>query len=296
MSVGSVGSISFWQQDQNFWAQGQQNDQTQSETAVVITQMFNATSTLSGGLSSIANQTALTRVNSALSAAVQSALQSETGSSTSSSSSDSTGSSSSSGSSSSGASSPTVAAAPATGTGTAPLATSTSLFTLGILAKGTITVSDGTNMTTYTSTGTDTVGNLINAINSGKSGNAAVTASLNLSGDLVLTGNNATASVIVGGTYAANVGFGAKNDTFQPTAPSSGSSNTSTASSSSSSSSAATSSTGAASSGTSSSTGSSTGSALAGLLNSAYALQTGGTAELLLASSGSSGTLLDLLA
>jgi hypothetical protein len=294
VSVGSVGSISFWQQDQNFWAQGQRNDQTQSEAAVVITQMFNATSTLSGGLSSIANQTALNRVNSALSSAVQSALQSETGSSTASSSSDSTVSSS--GSTSSGASSPTVAAAPATGTGTAPLATSTSLFTLGILAKGTITVSDGTNMTTYTSTGTDTVGNLINAINSGKSGNAAVTASLNLSGDLVLTGNNATASVIVGGTYAANIGFGAKNDTFLPTAPSSNSSNTSTASSSSSSSSAATSSTGLASSGTSSSTGSSTGSALAGLLNSAYALQTGGTAELLLASSGSSGTLLDLLA
>jgi hypothetical protein len=32
------------------------------------------------------------------------------------------------------------------------------------------------------------------------------------------------------------------------------------------------------------------------LLNSAYALQTGGTAEILLASSGSGGTLLNLLA
>ena len=46
-----------------------------------------------------------------------------------------------------------------------PLSANTALLTLGIPKNGTITVSDGTNTTTFASTGTDTVGDLINAIN-----------------------------------------------------------------------------------------------------------------------------------
>jgi hypothetical protein len=45
------------------------------------------------------------------------------------------------------------------------------LLTLGILAGGAITVSDGTNTTTYKSTGKDT-GDLLNAINKNAYGNA----------------------------------------------------------------------------------------------------------------------------
>ncbi len=57
-----------------------------------------------------------------------------------------------------------------------PLTASTSLVTLGIIAKGTITVGDGTNTTTYASTGSDTVGDLLNAINKNAYGNAQVAA------------------------------------------------------------------------------------------------------------------------
>jgi hypothetical protein len=276
----SIGSVSFWQQDQNYWAKAQQSDQTQSLSSTVISNMFSASSTLTTGLASIANQTALDRTNTALSAAVQSALQSETGGSSSS--------SSSTGSSSTSSSTPAPASAPASGTGTAPVSTSTSLFTLGILAKGTLTVSDGSNETTYKSTGADTVGDLINTINANLYGNAKVAAGLDGSGRLVFTSLNDTDPVIVGGTYAANIGFGAANNVFQPAAPVS---SPSTASSTS---------TAATSSGTSSATGltiATSTSASSGILkNSASALQTSGTAELLLASAGSSGTLLNLLA
>jgi hypothetical protein len=185
-----------------------------------------------------------------------------------------------------------------------PLSTSTSLFTLGILAGGAITVNDGTNTTTYKSTGKDTVGDLINAINTNAYGNAQVTASLNASGKLVVTANNQTASIQIGGAYAGNVGFGAGNNFFQPTTPTSASgSGSSTSSGSSSSTSTSTSgSSGTKSSSSSSATSSasaaktSTTSRAAGLLNSALQLQTGGTAEILLASNGISGSLVNLLA
>jgi peptidoglycan DL-endopeptidase CwlO len=298
----SVGSISFWQQDQNFWAQAQQNDQSQTASSTLITGMFNATTTQSTGLSSLANQTALNRVNNALSAAVQNALQGITGSaSTSSSSSSSTNAaaSSSNSSTSGSSSSPTPPSSPATGTGTAPLLTSTTLLTLGILAKGTISVSDGTNTTTYKSTGTDTVGDLINAINANVTGRANVAAGLNANGQLVLTSQNDTDPVVVGGTYASNIGFGPANDTFQPTTPAASSTNSSSggASSSSSSSTGASSSRTSGSSNGSSTTTTSGGSAASGIpKNSALALQSGGTAELLLASNGLSGNILDMLA
>jgi mating pheromone-induced death protein 2 len=297
MSVGSVGSLSFWQQDQNYWSTAQQNEQTQSLNAAVINAMFNAQSNLSNGLSSIANQTALSRVSSALSTAVQSALQSNTGSSTSASSSGAAASSPSSNSSGSSSSSSAVAppSSPATGTGTAPLATSTSLFTLGILRNGAITFSDGTNTTTYKSTGTDTVGDLINAINANVSGNANVAAGLNSSGELVVTSKNDTATITVGGTYASNIGFGAANDAFQPTVPPSSSSEASSALSSSSASPASASSANGSSTGSSTGTTSTSGSSgIPG--NSAFALQTAGTAELLLASSGLAGSIVNMLA
>jgi hypothetical protein len=286
----SIGSVSFWQQDQNYWSSAQQNSQTQAESATVISQMFGASTTLATGLASIANQTALSRVNTALTAAVQSALNP---SSTGSSSSASTASTAS--PSASASSTPTVAA-PATGTGTVPLTSGTALLGLGFLTRGNFTVSDGTYTTTYQSTGSDTVGDLINAINANNPGNARVQAWLNNSGDLVIASKDLTDTVTVGGDYASALGFGSNNATFTPTAPSPPPSGPSATPSSSSSSS---SSTGSSSSGSSPSTSSTGGTASpsSGIpINSAFALQTGGTAELLLASSGSAGSIINLLA
>lgn len=291
-SVGGVGSVSFWQQDQNYWSQVQQNNQTVSQNSTVISQMFGASTTLATGLASIANQTALDRVNTALTAAVQSALNPSSTSSSSSSSSASTASSST-----SSASTPAITfAAPATGTGTVPLTSGTSLLGLGFLTRGNFSVSDGTYTTTYQSTGTDTVGDLVNAINANAPGNAQVTAYLNGSGNLVIASKNLTDTVSVSGDYASALGFGSNNSTFTPTAPSSAATSTSSASGSSGTSGT---STGSSSSGSSSSASSTTASASppSGIpLNSAFALQTGGTAELLLSSNGSAGSLINLLA
>ena len=103
----------------------------------------------------------------------------------------------------------------AVGTGTQnSLTNATTLASLGITNGQTITVNDGTNTTTYTSNGSDTVANLITGINGGT---AAVTAWLNASGDLVLTGKNYTSSITVGGTAASTIGFGAGQNSFSPT-------------------------------------------------------------------------------
>jgi hypothetical protein len=281
----SIGSGSFWRQDQNFWARSQQTTQAQALSATVIDQMFGATSTLSTGLASIANQTALDRVNTALTAAVQGALNPTSTSPTASSSTSSTASSASSASSSpssaaSSAAAPVVSA-PATGTGTVPLTNGTSLLGLGFLTRGNFTVSDGTFTTTYQSTGTDTVGDLISAINSGAPGNALVRAWLNGSGNLVITSQNKNDTVTVSGDYAAALGFGSTNATFAPTKPPP-ISHPVVASSTSATSASASSSTATPASGISA--------------NSALALQTGGTAELLLASSGSAGSIVNILA
>jgi hypothetical protein len=286
-SIGSVGSVSFWQQDQNYWTQVQQNNQTLSQNSTVISQMFGASTTLATGLASIANQTALTRVNTALTAAVQSALDPSSTSSPSSSASTAS-------STTSAPSTPAVTfAAPATGTGTVPLTSGTSLLGLGFLTRGNFSVSDGTYTTTYQATGSDTVGNLISALNANAPGNAQVTAYLNGSGNLVIASENLTDTVSVSGDYASALGFGSNNSTFTPTAPSPPPGSTSGTSGSSSTS------TGSSSSGSSSSASSTGGSATpsSGIAqNSALALQTGGTAELLLASNGSSGSLVNLLA
>jgi hypothetical protein len=278
----SVGSGSFWQQDQNFWARSQQTTQAQSLSSAVIDQMFGATTTLSTGLSSIANQNALDRVNTALSAAVQGALNPTSASPTASSSTSSTASSASSSPSSaaSSAAAPVVGAA-ATGTGKVPLTSGTPLLGLGFLTRGNFTVSDGTFTTTYQSTGTDTVGDLISTINSGAPGNALVRAWLNGSGNLVITSQNKNDTVTVGGDYAAALGFGTANATFAPTKPPPISHPVVSSSTSA----------------TSGSASKSTATPASGIsANSALALQTGGTAELLLASSGLAGSILNILA
>ena len=268
MSVGSVGSLSFWQQDQNFWSQAQTQSQSSAQSNALITAIGSLSSNEVKGLASIANQTALDRVNAQITAALQSAVQESQNASAASSTTSSAG-------------------TPAIGTGTVPLSANTSLLTLGIPQNGTITVSDGTNTTTFASDGKDTVGDLINAINNPNiAANAQVTASLNSSGQLVLTGKNVADSISVGGVFASDVGFDSKNDSFQPTAP--------TASPASSSTTSSTSSTPASSTSTGSSTTAATSSAVP--FNSSYALQTGGTAETLLASTGLGGSLLNLLA
>ncbi len=277
----SIGSISFWQQDQSYWNNSdsfaaqdqnywsQQKAQSQASTAddALITAMGSAQTNETTGLAKLANQAALTRVNNQIAADLK-ALQAASGSS------------------SSGSSTPS-GPAPATATGTVPLTTSTLLSTLGIPPNGTITVSDGTNTTTYASTGTDTVADLIGAINANVAGNAYVTASLNGHGNLVITGKDQTESVTVGGTFASDVGFGPGNQTFQPTAGSSGSSSSS--SSSAASSSSATSSSTGSSSSTSKSTSKST------TAVSSLASENDSTAASLLSDSGASGSLVDML-
>ena len=93
-------------------------------------------------------------------------------------------------------------------------------------------MSAGGNTTTYASTGSDTVGDLMNAINQDYYGNAAVTASLNRNGDLVLTSKNTTDTITVGGFYASNIGFGVGHTTFKPTQAASSSATASTSSAS----------------------------------------------------------------
>ena len=277
----SVGSGSFWQQDQNFWARTQQVTQAQTLSATVIDQMFGASSTLTTGLASIANQTALDRVNTALSAAVQGALNPGSTGSTASSSTSSTASSASSSSSSLLPAAAPVVSAAATGTGKVPLTSGTPLLGLGFLTRGNFTVSDGTFTTTYQSTGTDTVGDLISAINSGAPGNALVHAWLNGSGNLVITSQNKNDTVTVSGDYAAALGFGSTNATFAPTKPPPISHPVVSSSTSA----------------TSGSASKSTATPASGIsANSALALQTGGTAELLLASSGLAGSIVNILA
>lgn len=277
----SIGSISFWQQDQSYWNQsqsfGQQDQnywnqqvaQSQASTAddALITAMGSVVTNKTTGLASIANQEALTRVNNQI-AADEKALEAASGTS-------------------SGSTTPS-GPAPATATGKVPLTTSTTLASLRIPPNGTITVSDGTNTTEYSSTGTDTVADLIGAINANVAGNAYVSASLNSHGNLVITGKDQTESVTVGGTFASDVGFGPGHQTFQPTAGSPSSSSSSTASSSS----ATSSSTGSSSSASSSTSKSASKSTTA---VSSIASENASDAASFLSASGASGSLVDML-
>jgi flagellar hook protein FlgE len=93
---------------------------------------------------------------------------------------------------------------------------------LGMTSGDELEIGDGTNTTDYTISATSTVGDLINAINSGAAGNAAVTATLS-NGSVVLTGDNDTATVSITdnngtpGTDATLLGFGSTNHTFDAT-------------------------------------------------------------------------------
>jgi len=198
----SIGSISFWQLDRNYWAQSKERDNYLAATTSVINAMGSAQAALGKGLASIANQTALNRVNTQLSQEIQNVLSGNTGQPSS--------------STASSTSTKTVPVA-ATGTGTKSLSISTPLALLGILSGGTITISAGKNLTTYTTTGTDTVGDLLKAVNANDFGSAQVTASLNHNGNLVLTSKNTSDVFVVSGLYASNIGFGAGHDTFTPT-------------------------------------------------------------------------------
>ena len=279
MSVGSIGSTSsFYQQDQAYWSQAQSEAAATSASDALINVMGQAETNLAKGLASIANSTALKRVNSQITSLVEQVLN-PSGSSASSSSSGSSGSSTSSSTSSSSA------AAPATGTGTAPVTTSTALSTLGVLPGGTITVGTGTNTTTYTSTGTDTIGDLINAINIDLPTNANVTASLSAKGQLVITSRDLTSAIFIGGSGADSsaIGFAVGNNTFLPKAAS-----TSPASSASSnSSSSATSSSSASTSSTAAKTSKS---------YTTVASEAASSAASVLSDAGVGGTLVDMLA
>jgi hypothetical protein len=252
----SVTSLSFYQQNANYWNRSQAETQSLAASDSLITAMGNVMTNQAAGMASIANQEALTRVQNQLAAQLKSAIQTASNGSN------------SSGSSASTSSAPRLA----TGTGTVPLLATTSLITLGIPAASGISVSDGTNTTTYTTTGTDTVGDLINALNNTtKSGNAQINAYLNSTGNLVISATQPTGSLSVSGLFAQNIGFGPKNSSF---APAPAVSSTSTSSAASSSSTAA----------SSPSTGSTTNTQPT-LFNSAYALQTANTAATLLGNS-----------
>ena len=286
----SVNSVSFWQQDRTYWSQQQNQSAAASANDAVINTMAQAETNLGQGLASIANQAALQRVNTEISSLVEQVLN-PSGSSTSSSSSNSSSSSGPGSASTSG-----TPGAPATAISTARLTTDTSLSSLGILPGGTITISAGTNGTTYTSTGTDTVGDLIDAINVDLPTNANVTASFNGSGQFVITSRNKsdTIAIVGSGTDAAAIGFGVGNNTFEPTKP------TSSAPSTSSSSSASSPSTGSSSNGASNSAGSATSSSTgtSNALPSYLALTEQGlsTAAGIFSAAGVSGTLVNLLA
>jgi hypothetical protein len=212
MSIQGSSSISFWQQDQNYWQQTQSQAQSSTAENSLISDLASLQTNLSSGLSKIATDAAQTRVNNQI-AADEKALAAASGSnSTSSSSSTPTG------------------PAPATAVGKVPLSASTPLSTLGIPPNAVITVSDGTNTTQYTSTGTDNVTDLIGAINANVAGNAYATASLNSSGKLVITGKDQTESISIGGTFASDIGFGTGNQNFSPTAGSPSSSSTASSS------------------------------------------------------------------
>jgi hypothetical protein len=268
-----IRSLSFWQQNQNFWARAAQRSQQQASSAALMSVMSDAMTNLARGMAGIANQTALNRTNAALSAAVQSALQ---GPNASLNATPAPGANTSSHASASHSPADSGAiSGPATGTGTVPLTASTTLFALRILKGDTISVSNGIGTTVYSSTGSDTVGDLIRAINGASAGHANAFAWLDGNGKLHVALKDTTHTLTIGGTVATAVGFGAGNNIFRPTV------------------------TAAVSPAAGTSSGQTPTSASSSTKTSSVPLAqdlTGGTAEILLASNGSAGNLLNLLA
>jgi hypothetical protein len=188
-------------------------------TDSLMSSMSEAMVTEAKGKASIANGQALTRTNNQISQIIQNILNGTTGAS---------------GTSSSSTTGNYKPAQAATGTGNKAVSVSTPLSTLGFLSGGTVYFSAGGNTTTYTSTGSDTVGDLLSAINTNLPDTAQITASLNNRGDIVLKSKNTKDQVIVSGVYASNIGFAVGNRTFKPTAASGTKPSTTTTSTSSS--------------------------------------------------------------
>jgi len=279
----SISDLSFWQQNRNYWYRAAQRSQSLASSAALMSVMSDAITNQARGMASIANQTALNRTNAALSAAVQSALQ---GPNAGKSSSSSTASGSAPASASASPGDTAAISGPATGTGKVPLTGSTSLQTFHIIKGGTFSVSDGIGATVYTSNGHDTVGDVINAINSASPGHAQAFAWIDDSGKLKIAATDTSHTITIGGTAAAALGFGAGNNSFQPAT------NTTSTSPASASATPVSGSSGQ----SSNTTKPASPSPKPFAQNSAAALLTGGTAEILLASNGSPGFLVNLLA
>jgi hypothetical protein len=252
MGVSNIGS---------FLQAAVNNFGSQSSVGALAATMSSAESSLGKGLAAIANGQALARTNNQISAEIQSVLTGGTGTTT---------------SSTSTSTAAATKAKPAVGTGNVSVSVSTPLSTLGIPSGGSVYFSVGGNTTTFTSTGSDTVGDLLSTINTNLPDNAQVSATLNSRGDIVLTGKTTTNQVSVSGVYARNIGFAVGNQTFKPTPASTPAASTAPASTS------------------SSSTSSSPKSSTAGL-ESAFTLSATSAASLL-AASGASGSLVNLIA
>jgi hypothetical protein len=255
MSIGGV--TSFWQQDQNYWSPSQGWGSTISATNSLINAIGVAETNQGKGRAAIANGEALARVNNQIKSGIQDYIKAVNGSST-------------------GSSSGTKAE-PATATSTKAVSVSTTLSSLGVLQGGSFYVTSGKNTTTYTSTGSDTIGDLISTLNTNLPGNAQVTASINSKGRLVIASKNTTDQISISGVYASNFGYAVGNQSFKPTkatAPAATSSTSTTSSSK--------------------TTSTSTKSSTAGLPSVSTLNAT--SAATLLASSGASGSLVDLIA
>jgi hypothetical protein len=255
--MSTIGSSqSFWQQDQSYWSNQSGWSSSISATTAVNNALFSATTTLGKGLAAIANGQALTRTNNQIQSGIQDYIKAVSGSSS---------------------GSTATKAAPATATSTKAVSVSTTLSSLGILQGGSVYVSSANNTTAYTSTGSDTIGDLISALNTDLPANAPVTATINSQGHLVITSRNTTDQINISGVFASNLGYAVGNQSFKPTQATAPAASTTSSSSTSSTS-------------TSSSSTSSTAAVTSAFTESATSAAT------LLASSGASGSLVDLLA
>jgi len=256
MSVSSIGL--FLQSAANSFGsvQGSWNASV-GATDSLMSSISSAFVTEAKGKASIANGQALTRTNNQISQIIQNILNGTAGASGTS-------------TSSTGTYKPAQAA---TGTGNKAVSVSTPLSTLGVLEGGSIYISAGGNTTTYTATGSDTVGDLLSNINTNLPSFAQVTASLNSRGDIVLKSKNTKDQINVSGVYASNIGFAVGNRTFKPTAASGTKPSTTT----------------------SSSTSNTTSSPEADTSLQSSLARNNGSAATFLAASGASGSLVNLL-
>ncbi len=255
--MSTIGGVqSFWQQDQSYWSNQSGWSSSIAATNAVNNALFSAATTLGKGKSAIANGEALTRTNNQIKSGIQDYIKALNGSST--------------GSSSGTATKPV----PATATSTKAVSVSSTLSSLGIQQNGSVYVTAGKATTAYTSTGSDTIGDLISALNTNLPANAPVTASINSQGRLVITSKNTTDQISISGVFASNLGYAVGNQNFKPTQATAPAASTTSSSST-----------------KSSTTIKGTGASVP----STFTLSAG-SAETLLASSGDSGSLVNLIA